>query len=136
MTKVQKVLLDILHHSTGHLTADQLYWEAKHSVPTLSVGTVYRNLNQFVLSGQIRRVSRPGVADHFEGNLIPHDHAVCRGCGRILDVTLPDLEALIAAHSGLKVLSVSVTIDDLCPGCAQARAEDFAPPVDPSPQTQ
>lgn len=136
MTKVQTVLLDILHHSAGHLSADQLYWQAKRFVPSLSVGTVYRNLNQFVLSGLIRRLSRPGSPDHFEANLVPHDHAVCRSCGRIQDVTLPDLEALIAAHSGLNVLSVSVTIDDLCPDCAQDQGKHPAPAPGPSTQTK
>ncbi|MEA5015212.1 MAG: Fur family transcriptional regulator [Candidatus Limiplasma sp.] len=127
MTKVQKVLLDLLHQSTGHLTADQLYWQAKHFVPSVSVGTVYRNLNQFVLSGQIRRVSRPNAPDLFETNLTTHDHAVCRSCGRILDVTIPDLESFIAAHSGLNVLSINVTIDDLCPACARKQQDGPAP---------
>lgn len=125
MTKVQRVLLDILHQSTDHLTADQLYWQAKHFVPSVSVGTVYRNLNQFVLSGQIRRVSRPSAPDRFEANLVPHDHAVCRGCGRIIDVNIPELASFIASHCDLDIRSVNVMIDDLCPACAR---EGGSPP--------
>lgn len=130
MTKVQTALLDILHQSPGHLTADQLYWQVKKRIPSVSVGTVYRNLNHFVLSNQVRRVSRPNNPDRFEGNLTPHDHAVCQDCGRMTDITIPELTDFIASHSDLAILSVNLVIDDLCPACA-ARRKNGPTPFDP-----
>ena len=121
MTTVQRAILDVVRESDEHFTADQIYWKVKQLIPSVAVGSVYRNLNRFMAANQIRRVARPGAADRFERNLLPHEHAACVECGKITDVRMPELREYVMAHSSLNVLSVNLVIDHLCPECAQKR---------------
>lgn len=73
-----------------HPTADEIYELARRENPTISRGTVYRNLNFLVESGEILRIpSAGGGPDHFDVTTTPHYHAHCRICGRVSDVPLP-----------------------------------------------
>ncbi len=72
-----------------HPTADEIYELARRENPTISRGTVYRNLNFLVESGEILRIpSTGGGPDHFDVTTAPHYHAHCRICGRVSDVPL------------------------------------------------
>ena len=63
MTKQKLIISQIVENSCGHPTAEEIYLEAKKFLPSIAVGTVYRNLNRMVADGEIRRISIPGKAD-------------------------------------------------------------------------
>lgn len=69
-----------------HPTADALYASIREEFPNISLGTVYRNLNLLVETGEIRKLTCGDGADHFDGNPAPHYHFVCHDCGRIYDM--------------------------------------------------
>ncbi|SHO44707.1 Fur family transcriptional regulator [Anaerocolumna xylanovorans] len=123
MTKVQKAILDILRNSRQHLSASEVYWRVKQQVPTVALGTVYRNLNQFADSGQIRRVGRADAADFFEGNTSPHDHAVCIHCGQMTDIVIPGLRGFLKEQIKGQIISVNLTLNYICPQCAEKSKE-------------
>lgn len=52
-----------------HPTAEQICTSLRAECPRLSLGTVYRDLNTLVEIGKIRRVSIPGEADRFDGEV-------------------------------------------------------------------
>lgn len=76
-----------------HLSAEDIYHQLISSIHdkcfSISLATVYRNLNQLLESGYIQKISFPGGADHFEGNLTPHFHLICEHCGKIIDAPFP-----------------------------------------------
>ena len=67
-----------------HPTAEEVYEQAVKECPSLSLGTVYRNLNSLVEAGLVRRVSIPGQADRFDHTLRWHGHFYCTACGGVL----------------------------------------------------
>lgn len=75
-----------------HPTADTLYTSIRKEYPNISLGTVYRNLNLLVELGEIRKLSCGDGADHFDGDISPHYHFVCRRCGQVLDLPLNPME--------------------------------------------
>ncbi len=87
-SKKRDAMLRLLRSTTCHPSADWVYQQLKAEYPNLSLGTVYRNLNQ--LSGQhiIRRVGVINGQERFDADLRPHAHFVCNRCGLVLD--LPD----------------------------------------------
>lgn len=117
MTKVQKVILDVVIQSKEHLSADEIYWRVKRQIPSVALGTIYRNLNQFADSKQIRRVSRADAPDFFEGNTAPHDHAVCIRCGRMSDIRIPDLKDFLKSQMNCDIVSFDLTVNYICPAC-------------------
>ena len=54
MTRQRALILDIMREkSPQHLTADELFNEARLRMPHIARGTVYRNLNLLAESGEI-----------------------------------------------------------------------------------
>ena len=52
-------ILEAVQSSTEHPTAVMIYDALKASLPKLSLGTVYRNLNQLADLGRIRKIPLP-----------------------------------------------------------------------------
>ena len=71
-----------------HPTADEVYIHVKDEFPNISLGTVYRNLNLLTDIGEAIKISTPNGGDRFDGRLEPHNHFLCRKCGRLLDLDL------------------------------------------------
>lgn len=119
MTRVQKAILDAVLQSERHLSADEVFWIVKQQFPSIALGTIYRNLNLFADSKQIRRVSRADAADYFEGNTSPHDHAICIRCGQMTDIAIPNLKDFLATRMNGDIVSFDLTINYICPACAE-----------------
>ena len=71
-----------------HPTADEVYLHVKEDFPNISLGTVYRNLNLLADLGEAIKISTPDGGDRFDGRTSPHNHFLCRKCGRLLDLEL------------------------------------------------
>ena len=56
LTKQKKLILDIINNSHEHLSAESIYNECRKVLPNISLGTVYRNLNQLSDMNLIKRL--------------------------------------------------------------------------------
>ena len=81
-----------LAEDPSHPTAETIYRRLRGAMPSLSPATVYRVLESLVRDGLLRRVSTTGGAGRFDANLAPHQHLICRVCGRMTDVHAPTME--------------------------------------------
>ena len=77
-----------------HPTADMVYSDIRQIYPNISLGTVYRNLALLSDRGEIARIHTKDGTLHFDRNTEPHDHFVCRSCGRITDIEAPSAEEI------------------------------------------
>lgn len=111
--------MHIIKDADGHMTADQVLTLIRRIHPTVSLSTVYRNLNIFADTGKIRRIQRATGADYYERNLIPHDHAYCVKCDKISDFVVSDLKDFLAKRFAYKILSFELMVNYVCPGCAR-----------------
>ena len=85
-SKKRDAMLALLRGTTCHPPADWVYHQLKAEYPDLSLGTVYRNLNQLCGRGLIRRVGPVNGQERYDGTLSPHSHFICNRCGAILDL--------------------------------------------------
>ena len=89
-TRQRAVILDVLKKGRVHLTAEEVYREARKALPTVSLGTVYRNLNFLRDHGMAREIRSGDVESvRFEASRDLHAHFHCRSCRAILDIPLP-----------------------------------------------
>lgn len=105
-----------------HATADEVYEAIVKNNPTVSRGTVYRNLNRLSQTGQIRKVEVPGGADRFDHRCDEHYHARCEKCGRVFDVDMEpitDLEKRIGKAHGFRFTGHDIVFKGICPGCEE-----------------
>ncbi len=80
-----------------HPTADQVYTAMRVKMPNISLGTVYRNLNLLADNGEILRLQVGDKTDHFDYDTSPHHHFVCKKCGAVSDLTMPNIDSVMEA---------------------------------------
>lgn len=103
-----------------HATADEIYKEIVRDYPTISRGTVYRNLQRLCEMGEIRKREIPGDADHFDHLCHDHYHARCVRCGRVFDVDMeyiPDLEKTAGDTHGFVFTGHDIIFRGICSEC-------------------
>lgn len=105
-----------------HPTAEKVYLDIRKEFPSISLGTVYRNLNLLADMGEIFRISSGNGPDRYDGNIKPHCHFICSQCGEVLDIDLkPDRKVEEQANQNFPgVITGHVThFFGLCPKCNQ-----------------
>jgi Fur family transcriptional regulator, peroxide stress response regulator len=83
---IQKVkILEYLKSVKTHPSAEEVYNNVKKDIPTITLATVYRNLNQMSDDGIIKRleINHEYRYDAQEGN---HLHFLCTKSGKIYDI--------------------------------------------------
>ena len=125
MTRQRALILDIMREkSPQHLTADELFNEARLRMPHIARGTVSRNLKMMELDGEIGHLEMPGGPDRYDYNPSPHGHLLCDGCGHLADLPVVGLMREVEAAIGTEVRGYTLTIHYLCPKCRAAKPAD------------
>jgi hypothetical protein len=63
MTKQRKLIYQIVKDSMSHLSAEEIFFRAKQVMPSISMGTVYRNLGLMVEDKELRKIRRRILRD-------------------------------------------------------------------------
>ena len=117
------VVLDAVQTSGAeHPTAEQIYLRVRSRLPSISLGTVYRNLQRLVQDGQISAAQLGARSLHYDPTPAAHDHFVCRQCGRVEDLVIdaPDPLHVEAARAGHEVTSHTLVLYGRCSSCRGA----------------
>lgn len=120
-SKQRNLIYETVFNNRTHPTADVVYCELKKKHPSLSMGTVYRNLQQLAENGRILKLHIPGKADRFDGNISPHYHSICLECGDVNDIFmeyLADVDKLVNAKFSVHVKSHTITFNVVCDKCS------------------
>lgn len=86
----RQIIKEILYSTNSHPSADWVYNKAKKVMPSISLGTVYRNLRKLEEIGSIKTIY-DGPIVRYDWNKKPHHHLKCRVCEEFIDVELPDI---------------------------------------------
>ena len=104
-----------------HPTADTVYHCLREEFPNISLGTVYRNLTLLSELGEINRISTGSGAEHFDGDLTPHQHFICSRCHRIYDIRMNRVNALLDDAQKVapgRIESCRLNFYGICEQCA------------------
>ena len=107
-----------------HATAVEIYDLIAAEHPSVSRGTVYRNLNRLAEEGVIRKILVPGGADRFDHLSQKHYHARCLCCGRLFDIEMDyidDLEKAIRDAHGFAVSGHDILFNGVCADCRDSQ---------------
>ena len=112
-TKQRELILKIINDSYDHLTTEEIYRKCKTKIPNISLGTVYRNLNNLVEESKIIRLKLDNI-DRFDAKRSKHHHFICIKCKKIIDVNVDDLQA--NTHNN-KVIDYEIKFTGICKDC-------------------
>lgn len=117
----REAILCELRSLRTHPTAEDLYKRLRPRMPKISIGTVYRNLEQLSAAGIIRKLELSDRLRRFDGDISMHFHRRCCGCGCVTDIPAERLEPLLgelaaaAARNGCSGYNVEFT--GVCGDC-------------------
>jgi Fe2+ or Zn2+ uptake regulation protein len=107
--------------ANGHLSAEEVFEQARAQLPELSRATVYNALGELADAGMLGVVEGPGPRQ-FDANVAPHHHFRCRRCRTLFDIELEHVD-LTLHEPGFEVERAHVLLEGLCPKCAGADTE-------------
>ena len=124
VTHQRQAIFEALAGSREHPSAEQIHRLVQRRIPTLSLATVYKNLEALKAIGAVADVNALHEEARYEAALPgtgagqPHHHLVCVECHRILDLHDRGLDGLrLRDAQGFAVHSVRVQAEGLCPEC-------------------
>ena len=75
----------------GHIAIEDIYKEVKKQFPSISLATVYKNINALKEENVLKEIHPQNVKSKFEITKQPHGHFVCKKCGEIYDFELQNM---------------------------------------------
>jgi Fur family peroxide stress response transcriptional regulator len=113
----------------SHPTAQDLFERLRPSFPSMSFATVYNTLDTLAktgLAGLVRIPGKRGDAARFDPNTSAHHHAVCDGCGAVLDIPADTLSPTPSAVKNLRRVAPGFSVHavdriyrGLCASCSE-----------------
>jgi Fur family ferric uptake transcriptional regulator len=92
LTRQRKIIIETLAEMDTHPTADEFFTVIRKRLPSISLGSVYRNLEVLADAGHILKLELGGNAKRFDGRTKPHAHVRCPECGGVRDLWLEEIE--------------------------------------------
>lgn len=121
-TPQRLAVLKAVTSSRKHPCADEVYRQVGRSLPSISLGTVYKALGELRDAGLLRDLPVAGKL-RFDSSPEPHHHLVCERCRKVVDVPVGDASGdphlSPAAREGFEVMGADVTFRGICPKCRE-----------------
>jgi Fur family ferric uptake transcriptional regulator/Fur family peroxide stress response transcriptional regulator len=112
--------LEVLRNTDFHPTADAIFKMVRKKLPSISFGTVYRNLNLLRQEGQILELVCGKYSCRYDGKSDNHYHFYCIKCKRIFDIDIPvlvNLDNRVRKKSGFRVKYHRIDFYGYCRDC-------------------
>ena len=117
---IQRIkIAEYLKKTKTHPSAEDVYNHVKKEMQTITLATVYRNLNDMASSNEIIKLEINNES-HFDGDTRSHQHYVCRNCRKIFDNFQEDINRYAMRKlrpNGFRVDGVNIIYTGLCKKC-------------------
>lgn len=115
-------VLDVLQNH-GHATLEEIEKFTKIKFPTLSLSTIYRNLNEMLKKEILSEVKLTNKKEYYEITKENHTHLVCSKCGKIEDFYINTNEIISKAQSSTcnEILSTTISFETICKECLSTK---------------
>lgn len=126
-THQRQVIYQALLAAKDHPTPETIYEKVRRQIPSISLGTVYKNVKTFLDAGLVREVTLHHGSLRLEAKLESHHHLVCRVCRSIVDIEESEIEqARITGvlPKGFHIERQTVEIIGICASCARQQSSN------------
>lgn len=115
----QRIGILSLMFQAGHITIDELYQKIKKEFPSISLATLYKNINAMLEKKLITEVKVPNSKNMYEITKGEHAHLLCNSCHTFVDIKLNSSPMIEEASekSHFKIEHSDIIFSGLCPKC-------------------
>lgn len=103
----------------GHLSIEKLYDILLQKFSSISLATIYKNINIMIDSAFIQEVKIPNAKSVYELTKAAHSHLVCEKCGMVEDISLDlkAIESLDLKDTNFAIKKVDLVLSGVCKNC-------------------
>jgi len=124
LTPQRRLILEIIHDSGDHLTANEILDYVQNRVSGVNKSTIYRTLDLLEELGCVFKSELAGSFIYHHAEEGHHNHLVCVVCGGDIycdeDIFLP-VETLLNKKFGFQADFKHIVINGLCSNCRDRR---------------
>ncbi len=119
----REAIYDILVSTKNHPSVEWIYQKLKPTIPDLSLGTVYRNLNVLKEMDIVKSVGVVNGQERFDADMSQHPHFICKRCFCVIDIPVvknffdPNTYEYISDKCNVKIQSHNLTFYGICNSC-------------------
>lgn len=103
-TPQRLAIVDALYNN-GHMNTESLYTLMIEKFNSISLATIYKNINLMLENNFIQEVKVPHAKSVYELTKHSHSHLLCKKCGSIEDVAI-ELDSLIHTISEINQFQI------------------------------
>ena len=116
-TSQRVAMLEIIAKS-GHINTQNLHEKLQKNHPSISLNTVYLNINILLKNNILTSISIDGNKAQYEFAKEEHIHLICKKCATLKDLKAPkDISNQIALDNGFIQHKTVINIYGICPKC-------------------
>lgn len=118
VTPQRLAIVNELYHN-GHMNIDDLYKKLLEKFPSISLATIYKNVNAMIEKVFLNEVKIPDSKSVYELVKEEHSHLVCSSCGIIEDIHVDTSVLESTIKTDFKISSTSVIFTGTCTKCSK-----------------
>ena len=106
-------------YKQGHISIDALYDVMIKKFSSISLATIYKNINIMLENAFIQEVKLPNFKSVYELSKESHAHTICENCSKISDVYF-DFDTLLRSSVKLENFEINKTdliLSGVCKSC-------------------
>lgn len=103
----------------GHISIDELYERMIQKFNSISLATIYKNINIMLENAFIQEVKLPNLKSVYELSKETHSHVICQKCSKVIDITL-NLDAIMDSVSSVEnfeIKKADLILSGVCKSC-------------------
>ena len=107
-------------YTNGHMNIDEIYRKLIQRFPSVSLATIYKNINSMVEKVFLSEVKIPNSKAVYELFKNEHAHLVCATCKNVMDIELDssNIAKQVSNLSNFKVNQTDIILSGLCKKCS------------------
>lgn len=120
MTPQRRLVLDAIHDTDTHLTAEDIISCVRARMPEVHRSTVYRTLELLERTGCVYRSELGGRVIYHHADDGHHHHLVCSRCGKVIEGEeglFEGVEKSLADKYGFDAVLKHLVVNGLCREC-------------------
>ena len=118
VTPQRIAIVEELYHN-GHMNIDDLYKKLLGKFPSISLATIYKNINAMIDKVFLNEVKIPNAKAVYELVKEDHSHLVCSSCGMIEDIHVDTSVLETSLQTDFKIENTSVVFSGICHQCSK-----------------
>ena len=124
ITPQRKLIMDFIHDSSAHLSAEGIVYEVQNRMPEVNKSTIYRTLELLERLGCVFKSESGNGHIYHHAEQGHHHHLVCSKCGITIDCEediFAPVERLLQENHGFQIDFRHLVMSGLCKECKNKR---------------